>query len=295
MKKCFTIVMLVLTTISVWSQDYKPMLDNVNEWQFLTCYQGDCSLIDTYYTDGDTIVNNKPHKILDGFHYISREFLLREEVADKKVYLTTVIGGIIEEFLLYDFSLEIGDEFQMTNPYSPFPQDGGMFLLYDIQELPLEDGELYKHYYFTPAAGNTQSLWDATWVEGIGSLSIVTAPGGKPDFDDTGELCCSFVNGENIYSNLERIPSCDALLGAENEQELPGLTLLLEADAIRLIQAETVEKIRMFDVYGRLVDTITSEGKSELEISTSHLNTGLYIIIAETADDTTKTFKVILN
>ncbi|MFT5103135.1 MAG: hypothetical protein ACI86C_000786 [Candidatus Latescibacterota bacterium] len=295
MKKYYTLFAILFLYASLLAQDYKPMLNTVNEWQFLTCFQGDCNApLDVYYTDGDTIVNNKSHKILDGFHYISREFLLREDVADKKVYLTTVIGGNIEEFLLYDFSLEIGDEFQMTNPYSPFPQDGGMFILYDVQELPLDDGELYKHYFFTPSPGNTQSLWEAAWVEGVGSLSIVTAPGGEPNFDNAGELCCSFDNGVNIYSNLERIPSCDGTLGTQNEQNLSDVTLLLVEDAIRLLDAEHVEQISIYDVYGRLVDTFTTLGESHIKISTQHLNRGLYIIIVQGTDVDAKTFKVVL-
>ena len=183
----------------------------------------------------------------------------------------------------------------MTNPYSPFPQDGGMFTLYDVQELPLADGELYKHYFFTPSPGNTQSLWEAIWVEGVGSLSIVTAPGGEPNFDNVGELCCSFANGENIYSNLEHISSCDGTLGTQNNQDLEELTLLLETDTLRLINAETVEKVRIYDVYGRLVSTYISFGRSQIEISIQHLNQGLYIIIPETSGAATRTFKVVLN
>lgn len=295
MKKQYTLFSALIFCLSVLAQDYKPMLDNVNEWQFLTCFQGVCNAPpDIYFTDGDTIVNNKSYKILDGFHYISREFLLREEVAEKKVYLTTVIGGTIEEFLLYDFSLEVGDEFQMTNPYSPFPQDGGMFTLYDIQELPLEDGELYKHYFFTPSPGNTQSLWEATWVEGVGSLSIVTAPGGEPNFDNVGELCCSFANGANIYSNLERIPSCDGTLGTYDE-DFSTIKLRIDIDVIRLIEAESIEKVVIYDVFGRRVDSYKSLGNSEIEIATLHLNSGVYIVVAETANSTNKTFKVFLN
>ena len=296
MKKYYTIFTVLFLYTSLLAQDYKPMLDVVNEWQFLTCFQGDCNApLDVYYTDGDTIVNNKSHKILDGFHYISRQFLLREEVADKKVYLTTLIGGNIEEFLLYDFSLEIGDQFQMRNPYSPFPQIGGMFTLYDIQELPLEDGELYRHFYFTPSPFNTQSFWDATWVEGVGSLSIITAPGGEPNFDNAGELCCSFANGENIYSNLEHITSCDAILGTENEQDLEEITLLFDTNTIRLIGAESVRKVEMYDVFGRRVDTQTTIGKPQIEISTQRLKQGLFIVIAETSDAVIRTFKVVLN
>ncbi len=63
------------------AQNYKPLLDNFNEWHFTICDFG--CLTDIYYTDGDTVVNNVSYRILDGFHYISRTFLIREDIPAK--------------------------------------------------------------------------------------------------------------------------------------------------------------------------------------------------------------------
>lgn len=158
----------LLIGISAFSQSYKPLLDNLNEWHFTTCYFG-CQT-DVYFTDGDTIVDGNNYKILDGYHYISRTFLLREDVPNKKIYLKIATTGFNEEFLLYDFSLNQGDTFYMQNPISPFPQDGGPFILDSIVERPLVDGNAYKHFYFSPTPDNTISTENAIWIEGVGSL-----------------------------------------------------------------------------------------------------------------------------
>ena len=60
------LLLFLLSCMNMFGQAYIPLLDNQNEWHFTNCYEG--CLTDIYYTNGDTIVNNKTHKILDGFH-----------------------------------------------------------------------------------------------------------------------------------------------------------------------------------------------------------------------------------
>ena len=142
-----------------YAQEYKPMLSNLNEWKVTNCNFG--CLTDTYFTDGDTIVDNVSYKILDGYHYISRKFLLREDIAKKQVFIKMFLPSGVEDYLLYDFSLEVGDTFLMNNPITPFPANGGSFILDSIETHVLEDGELYRHFYFSPAPGNTSSTENA--------------------------------------------------------------------------------------------------------------------------------------
>lgn len=188
MKNLILIASLFFFSISAFSQSYKPLLDNINEWHVTTCYFG--CLTDKYYTTGDTIVDGKSYKILDGYHFISRTFLIREDVPNKKVYLNIVGQGFPDEFLLYDFSLNVGDTFNMQNPISPFPQDGGPFVLDSIIKRPLVDGNEYDHFYFSPTPDNTTSTENAVWVEGVGSQSLINAPGGHPNINAAGALSC---------------------------------------------------------------------------------------------------------
>ncbi|MEZ4817881.1 MAG: hypothetical protein R2776_07935, partial [Flavobacteriaceae bacterium] len=145
MNRFLIITFLLLTHWKGISQEYVPLLDQVNEWHFTNCYFG--CLTDIYFTDGDTIVDNKTHKILDGYHYISRTFLLREDIPAKQIFLTKVNETANEEYLLYDFSLTEGDIFAMNNPITPFPEDGGDFVLDSIRYRTLVDGNDYRHFY----------------------------------------------------------------------------------------------------------------------------------------------------
>ncbi len=193
-------------SFSVNAQAYEPLLGTLNEWHITSCFGG-CNT-STYYTDGDTIVDGKNCKILDGFHYISRTFLLREDILERKVYLLTISPTKTSEFLLYDFSLEVGDSMELLNPVSPYPLLAGYYVLDSIVSRPLEDLQLYRHFYLSPVNSNTQTNENPVWVESVGSLSLINGPGSTPDFNGGGELSCYFKDGESRYLNMDSIQSC---------------------------------------------------------------------------------------
>lgn len=293
MKRILLFLFFIAFSSHSYSQEYKPLLDNLNEWHVTSCFSG--CLTDVYYTDGDTIVDGKGYKILDGFHYISRTFLLREEANNKKVFLNKVAPGHNEEFLLYDFSLNEGDTFNMFNPYSPFPQDGGAFVLDSIIARPLADGNEYRHFYFSPASGNTTSTENAVWVEGAGSLSIINAPGGNPDINGGGHLSCFFKNTEIFYANLDSINDCIPLhLGVE-KYSLNNVVISKENNTGNCIvsNAKNVKTITLFNLSGKKLKVVNNDGQNTINIDFSSYNSGMYILLARGFVNSKKTFKII--
>jgi len=176
------------------SQDYKPLLKDYNEWKLKTCYQGDCSY-DVYFTDSDTLFGGYNYKVLDGFHFISRTFLLREDVDTRKVYLTKINPNKSITYLLYDFSLALGDSFLMVNPISPINENGGFFYL-DSIEYQIEGTDSLKYFYFSPTLTNSFSVNNAIWIEGVGSLSLINTPSGDSENLEIGRLVCFFSKNE---------------------------------------------------------------------------------------------------
>ena len=292
MKQKLLIASFLFFGISGFSQSYKPLLDNINEWHVTACYYG-CHT-DVYFTDGDTIVDGKSYKILDGYHYISRTFLLREELANKKVYMNLVSPGYNQEFLLYDFSLNEGDIFNMNNPVSPFPQDGGPFVLDSIVAKPLADGNNYNHFYFSPAPGNTTSTNNAVWIEGAGSLSIINAPGGKPDINGAGHLSCFFKNTEIFYANLDSIEDCIPLHLGIKKDNLKDVIVSKQDNSNKCIlsNARDVKSVTIFDLSGKKLEEKTNKGNNSVIVDLSGYQNGLYIILATGLGDTKKSFKV---
>lgn len=199
-------LVLMIGIQSAIAQPYKPLLDDLNEWHFTTCYSG-CNT-SVYYTNGDTIVDGMSYKVLDAYHYISRTLLLREDVDAKEVYLLQVLPDNTKSFLLYDFKKTEGDTMELLNPMSPFIERPGNFILDSIRLKPLEDGEVYRHFYWSPTEDNDLPDSYPVWVEGVGSLSLINAPGGAPDFNGVGQLSCFFKNGTAFYTNMDSITTC---------------------------------------------------------------------------------------
>jgi hypothetical protein len=296
MKKLLIIV-LFSTFSSTFGQDYKPLLDNYNEWHVTTCFFG--CLTDKYFTAGDTIVGATDYKVLDGYHYISRTFLLREELLDRKVYMNIVSPSGNNEYLLYNFSMIVGDSIDMKNPITPFPENAGYYRLDSIIPRPLADGEDYRHFYLSPALSNTISNTNAIWVEGAGSLSLINAPSGDPDINGAGSLSCSFKNSIPFYRNLDSIASCEPLivlgLNEFNDQlsEVQVNTLVTDKYC-HLTNVQNARFIDVYDLNGRRLIDHSNNGKREVSLDFSNLKSGVYILVMNTNQFQKRTFKVIV-
>lgn len=297
MKKLLFLVLLSSSSFLVKAQEYTPLLDNLNEWHFTSCFSG--CLTDVYYTNGDTVVAGENYKVLDGYHYISRTFLLREDIAQKKVYLKLLLSSGERNYLLYDFSLNVGDTIAMKNPITPFPENAGYYLLDSIVNRPLADGNLYKHFYFSPTPSNTLSTNNAIWIEGVGSLSLINAPSGKPDINDAGHLSCFFKNGELFYSNLESISGCEPLILSNNLEQNTLETLkvlkMSEYGQYQMILTESVRYVDIFDLTGKKITSIQNDAKPQINFNLSTFKSGLYIMVAYSEKFERKTFKIAVN
>lgn len=293
--KTITSLLALFSGIFLFAQSYVPLIDQLNEWQFTTCNFG--CITDVYFTDGDTVVNGKNYKILDGYHYINRNLLLRENTTEKKVYLTITEPQYIEDVLLYDFSMEVGDSIEMLNPITPFPPNGGYFLLDSIKLLPLADGNPYQHFYFSPTPANTISSQNAIWVEGVGSLSIINAPGGHPDINEVGHLSCSFLNMELRYSNLDSINACEPVQLSLNEF-LNDLEIQLfaqgEKNRFLIVPAEKITEVAVFNISGKKLKTLSFFNQNQIPLDLTEFKPGIYILKVSLTNYSTRTFKVII-
>jgi hypothetical protein len=280
MSKKITFFYFILSTLPFFGQAYIPMLNTQNEWHFTSCYEG--CITDIYYTDGDTLVNNKMHKILDGYHYISRTFLLYEDVEQKKVSLTRISPNRIDEYVLYDFGLEEGDTFDMKNPITPFPEEGGLFVLDSIRNVEIWPGTSRKHFYFSPHESNTISSQNAIWVEGVGSLSMINAPGGHPDINNVGLLNCFFKNTELFYSNLTpEVTVCEpTILSLSENKKQEVIVYFPENDkSICYIKnIENIKKIELFDLNGRKLAAFQSQYQNEIRLDLNSFSNGIYLL-----------------
>lgn len=297
MIKNFIVFSSLFFSLQLFSQQYTPLLDYHNEWHFTTCYFG--CLTDIYYTDGDTLVNGENHKILDGFHYISRTFLLRENTTEKKVYLSIVKPTKIDEYLLYDFSLNEGDSMLMLNPISPYPDYGGYFYVDSIRTKTLVDGNNYKHFYFSPSPYNTIMNTSPIWIEGVGSLSLINAPGGTPDINDVGTLSCFFKHSELTYQNLDSISFCTPNLSEieeNNKQSPPKIKTLVPFEKYQLSSTSSIGSHQILNSKGQVIYHAEYEIPHQfITVDLSPYENGMFFIHITDEDHYTQRIKLIHN
>lgn len=201
----------------------------------------------------------------------------------------------VEDYLLYDFSLDEGDTFEMFNPITPFPKNGGIFTLDSIKSRILADNNPYRHFYFSPAPGNTVSTENAVWIEGIGSLSIINAPGGNPDINDAGHLSCFFKNANKVYENLDSIKACkaDILSVYDVANPLVSLQWYTKNRMVHLENAQNVTQVSLYTITGSVLKkAVNIEGASKLSVSLEGFSTGLYLVVCKARNGSVKTFKV---
>jgi hypothetical protein len=294
--KKINVILAFFSVLGGFAQNYTPLLGQLNEWHFTTCNFG--CITDVYYTDGDTVVNGKNYKILDGYHYINRNVLLREDFAQQKVFVTITSPQFIEDLLLYDFSLKEGDSIQMRNPLTPFPLNGGYFILDSIRLHPLANGNESRNFYFSPTPSNTISNWNAQWIEGIGSLSMINAPGGSPDINQVGHLSCAFKNADLIYSKLDSIKACEPFyLGlSEVINPLKQIQLYSQSEKNHFLLTNTgdVNLVSVFGLTGKLIKTVNSNNEREIKLDLSDLSPGVYILKINQYNKKYRTFKTIV-
>ena len=295
MKKSLCILLLFLSNLA-HCQQYKPLLDTYNQWSVRYCFSG-CST-DIYYTNGDTIVDAMNYKVLDGYHFISRGFLLREDVTEKKVYLKTILPSGIREYLLYDFSLEVGDSIDIKNPASPFIEDAGYYKVDAITLLPLVDSNLYRHFYLSPAASNTISENDAIWVEGVGSLSLINAPGGDPDVNSAGRVACMFKDGVSFYADLDIIEDCEDIIldkplfqpTINNSKIINGLVI----NEFSVINIQPFFALAIYNLNGQLLQQVNLNNQNKVTLNLSGYKPAMYLIILKSQDATHQVLKALV-
>ena len=295
MKKSLCILLLFLSNLAL-CQEYKPLLDTYNQWSVRYCFSG-CST-DIYYTNGDTIVDAMNYKVLDGYHYISRGFLLREDVTEKKVYLKTILPSGIRDYLLYDFSLEVGDSINIKNPASPFIEDAGYYKVDAITLLPLVDSNLYRHFYLSPAASNTISENDAIWVEGVGSLSLINAPGGDPDVNSVGRVACMFKDGVSFYADLDIIEDCeDIILDKPLFQPTINNSKIINALVVNefsVINIEPFFALAIYNLNGQLLQQINLNNQNTVTLNLSSYKPAMYLIVLKSQEATHQVLKALV-
>ncbi len=291
MKALLITILILYYPAKVFSQteDYHPFLHDGAEWSLLYGYQT-IEPIDTFYyilnfhSGGDSLIDGKDYikyKIGAGVF-----FLIRDDIANKKVYTWYGDGITFKDTLLYDFNLAVGASAAHSIEFKNYP---------DAQVTDVDSIFIGANYRTRIKIEYTNETFPdaAYWIEGIGSTNgIQSGPNDEFELPNFRKLICYSEVSETLYLDLQDWYNCDSILIDQgpividnNNNNLLSIFpnpftdfLYVKGDAFLL---NSIINARLIDINGMYVSQIKIES-DKLVFSNQNLSPGVYFLFIET-------------
>ena len=267
-------------SLNVKSQNYHSFIGENKIWSELEFVWED-TYTSNYKIEGDTIISNNTYymvysctndSLLQDWNY---QMLIRED-STKKVFGYNSFNQ--EEYILYNFSLIIGDSIYTggeigDNPLYAFVEDVDSILI---------DGEFRKRIIF-------EEWFNEFWIEGIGSSIGPFRPFANLFVADIGwELLCLEEDYNINYQNPNYNACFIHIINNLNELSIQNSNLIKiypqpakDLVNIKIIDnSEKYDKIELINInnQNKYIDKFTGNHYS---INTNLFSSGLYIILVK--------------
>lgn len=226
---------------------------------------------------GDTILNEKLYKKVqiaedeDAQQWMFTNEFVREE-NNRVFYLG---DGLEEEFLIYDFNLEAGDEVTVWNQLVP---EGLALLVVNVDSIFMFDGyrkriELIKNEFSS----------SEFWIEGVGSEYGLLNSGGGIFLGICGNyfLLCLTENEVQIYQN-PNYQTCFYNLLGEEENDLDKIEMVYNSLTKKVqvsVPGNSVTRLIVTNISGVVLHSSTLNSPKG-EIDFSYFGKGLFVVTA---------------
>jgi len=292
MRKTILFLAFLIFALIGYNQNYFPFVDTNSVWNITwNCYKpppypcysdyykyrisGDTMYSDTLYKRLFRIdMNQECSSIIEDSIYMGG---IREDVSNKKVYF--IQDTFFGEYLLFDFSLEVGD----TVPYSFNNYGYPEIYVSSIDSILCTDGYRKRFIY-------SRDTWeDIVVIEGIGANTGLLEP--MEIFEHVANMRCFYNNGSMVHMD-PNVNSCNLEMDTcistfVNEKNLQSEIIKIYPNPFTKKAKIKITNIRdnihdysfyIIDVNGKtkLKSTISSE---ETVIESKDFAPGLYFCI----------------
>ncbi len=272
MKKTIILIIISTWTLTTFSQDYYPLIQENRTWNVISValvgpYPWDTTYSTlTYEFFGDTTIDSHTYLKL----YESNEenptnwnlwCYMRDD--NKKIWYRRDSDD--DEILMYDFTANQGDTLSvgLQAPYEPLIVDS-------IGVVEINDTERIIYYL-------SNYEYSETWIDGIGSNKGICWSGSALIVGGWYRFLCMSENGELIYMN-PNYESC-YLITEINEINNPIIQIYpnpsKEFIRIENNQNAEIKSITLININGQITKQFDSK-KTYLDIS--EITSGLYIL-----------------
>ncbi len=294
MKTKVLIIVLVCIVLQTKAQttDTNTIVNDNSSWATLYSWWGFADTVilynstSYYFFDGDTLFNEKIYRKV--FEYNDEQHvecffagLIREE--NKKTYFVPYkvsLDSLLEESILYDFTLKTGDTLKI---------DGRNFRIEKCDTV-IFNGEPRKrmilaiHYSYVD-----------TVIETVGSFSGLLSP---LYYDNTGfrELLCYTQNNELLYKN-PKYSECYynnlsvSIMPTIEQNHFSVFPNPVDDRLTISCLNNTILRIEIFDAFGRQLYNQTDKDKIDM----SSFSKGLYLLKVYDINEHVSVFKIIKN
>ena len=198
-RKSVVVLFFQFGVTSLFAQDYVPMLGDNNKW-YQTYFFESAQTNEIICKDTITI-NSRLYKILYDHYYNSFGYI-REDTAERKIYILYKNDSVSDEKVLYNFNLKVGDYVGSER----------------CNSITTVSGYCYLHnesYYFTDnTIRRVFTFKNDTWIEGVGSVKYFIK-----DYSKSTYLNCFYKDDKHIMFSglfLLRDSSCNINQGNVN-------------------------------------------------------------------------------
>lgn len=255
------------------AQDYVPLLDEGRQWQV---YEGGWVPTPmTYYTSGDTVFGGVSYQGMMQLYGGEFEVLMgwiREDAVTQQVFVRDTWMPLDSEKMYYDFDVEVGDT--LISPLCEM-----VMLVSAVDEIQWANGSVSQRIELSLYPDNPN--FNEFWVEGIGSMNGVLAPGAyqcTADWDPV--LCCvTSDEGMQFIRDDDWIPehdNCDTQeIDAVKELDGGELATLVFGEDFRLEGRQLTVcgtvPLRVYSAVGGLVKELRVGESAELPAAGTYL------------------------
>lgn len=237
------------------------------------------SFDEKYCANGnDTIINSTSYKQVDRCFSSSSSFHGAWRYENGQVYF--VPKDSLNEFLLYDFTLDIGDEVDVLiqEGFGASPNFQVIATYVSEVDTVIVDG--------TPR--RRLSVPEYTWIEGIGCTSGLFM---EPWINVSNyglSLVCMSTDDTLQYDGSPLVIGepgvCDFTVSSEELDQNPHISQIFPNPAksqINLSNAEDIDRLSIVNIAGQEVSSIAvAKGQTQVSISVEDLSSGMFLLQA---------------
>lgn len=279
MTKINLIIIFCFVSFYALVQEYVSLPTQNASWQINAVAMMDNLPLNPFALNGDTLIGVKMYKKIVQSNDSTMNFLnnstyysaVREEA--KKWFF--IPQGDTQEYLLYDFNLNLNDTIHISNPYIGSEID---FTISEIDSIDLL-GVYHKRFKIV---GLEQAFgWSEYWIEGVGSTNGLFYSGTQT-IDFGYYLVCFHLNEDLIYINSNDNSCYVKYLGlTNNTYKIKRVEVFPNpaTDQLTFQYENDVNQELTFKVYSLVGELFFTnkilEGKSK-KIDVSNLDSGAY-------------------